>query len=276
MIFGFAGAGRMGSAMVLRLLAAGHSVTVLDRSPAGRGDLTAAGATVTTEVAALAAAEVAGVCVLTDAQVQTVCLDGGLLDVMAPGSALVVHTTCSPVTVDLLGQQAGKRGITVVDAATSGGPHDIAAGRLTLYAGGTEQDVQRVRPFLAAYGNPILHVGPRGAGQQVKLLNNAVFAANIGLLAQAVAVGAQLGVPEGGLLQALRHGSGSSRALDGVASAGSVAGFATAVGEFLGKDLAVVRQVAADVGVDLGVLAGAHDVLENFLPVTATAPPAAG
>jgi 3-hydroxyisobutyrate dehydrogenase-like beta-hydroxyacid dehydrogenase len=262
---GFAGAGRMGGPMVLRLLAAGHSVTVLARSAGASPDLAAAGAEVTTDVSALGGAEVVGVCVLKDEQVRTLCLDEGLLAAMAPGSALVVHTTCSPKTVGLLGQHGEARGITVVDAAVSGGPHDIADGRITLYVGGADDAVARVRPFLAAYGDPILPVGSLGAGQQVKLLNNAVFAANIGIVAQAVAVAAELGVPEAGLLAAIGHGSGSSRALDMIAATGSVAGFAARVGEFIGKDLAVVRQVAADLGVDLGALDDAHAVLDRIL-----------
>jgi 3-hydroxyisobutyrate dehydrogenase-like beta-hydroxyacid dehydrogenase len=251
---GFAGAGRMGGPMVLRLLAAGHPVTVLAHSAGAREDLAAAGAEVTTDVSALG-----------DAEIVALCLDEGLLAAMAPGSALVVHTTCSPTTVGLLGKHAEARGITVVDAAVSGGPHDIADGRITLYVGGADAAVARVRPFLAAYGDPILPVGPLGAGQQVKLLNNAVFAANIGIVAQAVAVAAELGVPEAALLAAIGHGSGSSRALDLIAATGSVAGFAARVGEFIGKDLAVVRQVAADLGVDLGALDDAHAVLARLL-----------
>ena len=262
---GFAGAGRMGGAMVRRLLAAGHAVTVLDHSPAARADLAAAGATVTTDVGALGGAEVTGVCVLTDAQVRAVCLDDGLLAALAPGSSLIVHTTCSPRTIELLGARAERRGVAVLDAGISGGPHDIAAGRLTLYVGGTAAEVERAGPFLRAYGDPVLHVGSRGAGQLVKLLNNAVFAANIGIVAQAAAVATQLGLAEGSLLRALTHGSGSSRALDGIAARGSVAGFAAAVAEFLGKDLAVVREVALDLGADLGALAGAHDVLAGLL-----------
>jgi 3-hydroxyisobutyrate dehydrogenase-like beta-hydroxyacid dehydrogenase len=265
MNLGFAGAGRMGDPMVRRLLAAGHPVTVLTRSPDTHQDLAAAGAEVTADVTALANAVAVAVCVLKDEQVRSVCLDGGLLDAMAPGSVLIVHTTCSPRTVDLLGKHAEARDITVVDAAVSGGPHDIAAGRLTVYAGGTDDAVRLVRPILAAYADPILHVGGRGAGQQVKLLNNAVFAANIGIVAQVVAVAAQLGIAEPGLLEALSAGSGASRALQGIAAAGSVAGFTARIGEFISKDLTVVRQAAADLGVDLGALDDAHRVLDGLL-----------
>ncbi len=262
---GFAGAGRMGGPMVLRLLAAGHSVTVLEHTPGTHPDLAAAGASLATDVAALGAAEIVAVCPLKDEQVRSLGLDQGLLAAMAPGSALIVHTTCSPKTVDLLARHAEARGITVVDAAVSGGPQDIADGRITLYVGGSDDEVAWVRPFLAAYGDPILPVGPRGAGQQVKLLNNAVFAANIGIVAQAVAIAAELGVPEPGLLAAIARGSGSSRALEMIAATGSVAGFAARVGEFIGKDVAVIRQVAAELDVDLGALNDAHEVLDRLL-----------
>jgi 3-hydroxyisobutyrate dehydrogenase-like beta-hydroxyacid dehydrogenase len=266
MKLGFAGAGRMGGQMVRRLLAAGHAVTVLAHSDPAREGLAPDGAAVTVDVReAAAGAEMVGVCVHTDAQVREACLDSGLIDAMAPGSALIVHTTCSPRTIDLLAAFGEPRGITVVDAPVSGGPHDIADGRITLYVGGTPEAVERVRPFLAAFGDPIVHLGPRGAGQRVKLLNNAVFAANIGIVAQAVAVAAELGVPEDTLLLSLRNGSGSSKALDSIARTGSVAGFAAVIGEFIGKDLAVARAIAADCGVDLGALADAHRVLDRLL-----------
>ncbi|MFJ3774582.1 NAD(P)-dependent oxidoreductase [Streptomyces sp. NPDC090075] len=262
---GFVGAGRMGRPMVRRLLAAGHPVTVLARSAGLRGDLAAEGAEVTTEVGAFAEAEAVVVCVLTDTQVREVCLDGGLLDAMPSGSVLIVHTTCSPRTADLLAERARARGIHAVDAAISGGPQDIAAGRLTLFVGGPSEAVERVRPVLAAYGDPVLHLGPSGSGQRVKLLNNAVFAANLGILAQAVTVAAELGVPEEDLLRGVGHGSGASRALDGVAHLGSVRDFAARVAEFLGKDLAVIRETTAGLGVGLGALGDAHDVLARLL-----------
>ena len=118
----------------------------------------------------------------TDEQVAQVCLAGVLVAAMPPGAALVVHTTGSPRTAQAIA--AHSPGIDVLDAPVSGGPHDIAAGSVTLFVGGPDDAVARVRPVLAAYGDPILHVGPLGAGQAVKLINNALFAAQIGLLAR--------------------------------------------------------------------------------------------
>jgi 3-hydroxyisobutyrate dehydrogenase-like beta-hydroxyacid dehydrogenase len=266
MRIGFVGAGRIGRPMVARLVGAGHRVRALARSePAGRW-LTGAGATpiaAVPEVADGAGAVV--VCVHTDEQVRAVCLEAGLVEAMPAGTVLVVHTTGSPDTAELLAERAAGRGIAVVDAPISGGPHDIEAGRVTLFVGGTAAGLQRARPVLSAYGDPVLHLGPVGSGQRVKLVNNVVFAANIGLVAQAVAVAARLGIAESSLLDGLRHGSADSRALAGIAGRGSVAAFAESVGEFVGKDIAVVRRVAAELGTDLGPLEDAYRVLGRLL-----------
>ena len=186
-------------------------------------------------------ADVVVVCVFTDEQVREVCLADGVIAAMPAGSALVLHTTGSPRTVESIAEQAAPRGVEVVDAPVSGGPHNAAAGALTLFVGGADDTVARVRPVLSCYGDPVLHVGPLGAGQKVKLVNNALFAAHIGLLADAVELGARLGVTESALLDALPHGSASSRVLDIVAARGSVASFIDTAGEFVGKDIAVVR-----------------------------------
>jgi 3-hydroxyisobutyrate dehydrogenase-like beta-hydroxyacid dehydrogenase len=245
----------MGRPMVGRLVAAGHRVQVLGRSAQARETLAADGArAVTTAAVAGDGAEAVLVCVYTDEQVRDVCLGTELLAGMPGGSVLVVHTTCRPHTIEAVAERAAPHGIGVVDAAVSGGPHDIAAGRLTLFAGGDADAVACVQPALESYGRPVLHVGPLGAGQRVKLVNNALFAAHIGLLADAVRLGRELGVDEAVLLGALSYGSAASRALAGAVPRGSVALFAAAVGDFLGQDVAVVRTIAAELGADLGAV----------------------
>lgn len=263
---GFIGAGRMGRPMVRRLVEAGYQVRVLGRSAEARRTLAAAGAQVVGDVA-----EVGGgtdavlVCVHTDEQVLDVCLGGGLFDTMADGSVLVVHTTGSPYTIEAIAEAAAPHGIDVIDSPVSGGPHNAAAGRLTLFVGGAEDAVSRIRSVLDSYGDPVLHVGPSGAGQRVKLINNALFAAQIGLLSDAVQLGSQLGVDEAVLLGALPRASAASRALIGAVQKGSVATFAATVGEFLTKDLRVVRTVAAELGGDLGALDDAFRALTRAL-----------
>ncbi len=213
---GFIGAGRMGRPMVARLVEAGHDVGVLGRTAEKRRDLEQLGARAVSELAeAGAQADVVVLCVFTDEQVREVCLDSALLPSMPPGSALVVHTTANPNTIDAIAARAND--IDVVDAAVSGGPHDIAAGRLTLFVGGSDEAVTRLQPVLGCYGDPVLHVGPSGAGQKVKLVNNALFAGHIGLLAESIRLGERLGVPESTLLAALPHGSATSRVLSLVA-----------------------------------------------------------
>ncbi|OBI35419.1 6-phosphogluconate dehydrogenase [Mycobacterium colombiense] len=246
--------------MMGRLVAAGHEVNALGRSAEKRSEVQQLGARAVNEAAEAGAdADVVVLCVFTDQQVRDVCLDTALLPSMPPGSTLVVHTTANPNTIEAVAERAN--GIDVVDAAVSGGPHDIEAGRLTLFVGGADQAVDRVRPLLGCYGDPVLHVGPTGAGQKVKLVNNALFAAQIGLLAESIRLGERLGVPESTLLTALQHGSATSRVLNLVAAGGCVASFIEVAGDFVGKDLAVVRGVAEELGDGLGAL---DDVIEKI------------
>jgi 2-hydroxy-3-oxopropionate reductase len=241
--------------MVARLVEGGHDVRVLGRSAEKRAAIAQLGAQAVADAGEVSAhADAVVVCVFTDEQVHEVCLDGDLLTTMASGSALVVHTTGSPRTVEAIAARAASHRVDVVDAPVSGGPHNAAAGALTLFVGGADDAVTRLRPVLSCYGDPVLHVGPLGAGQKVKLVNNSLFAAHIGLLSGSVELGRRLGVPESTLLAALPHGSAASRVLDIVAAGGSVASFIETAGEFVGKDVAVVRTIAAELGSDLGPL----------------------
>ncbi|MEU4311496.1 NAD(P)-dependent oxidoreductase [Nocardia sp. NPDC024068] len=255
MRIGFVGAGRMGVPMIRRLVAAGHEVRAVGRTPAARDAITGAGAT------AVGAAPEAGrqadavvICVFTDQQVREVCLDSGLLETMPAGSLLILHTTGSPDTATAIAAAPAAAGRPVVDAPVSGGPHNIADGSLTVFLGGAPEAVERARPVLAAYADPILAVGALGNGQRVKLVNNSLFAAQIGLVTEAVRLAGQLGLAESEILAALPHASSSSRAVLSVAAKGSVAAFSESVGDFLRKDVAVARELAARLGSDLGLL----------------------
>ena len=243
----------MGGSMVRRLVEAGHEVRALGRSVEKRRAVRELGAQPVTDLADVGAdADVVVVCVFTDEQVRQVCLESFLLSTMQPGAVLVIHTTGSPRTAENVDAQAQSCGVDVIDAPVSGGPHDIAAGQVTLFVGGSDQAVERARLVLASYGDPILHVGPIGAGQSVKLVNNTLFAAQIGLLHEAVRLGDRLGVDEQRLLEAIGHGSAASRVASIVGARGSVEAFIDMVGEFVGKDVAVVRKIAAELGTDLG------------------------
>jgi len=253
---GFIGSGRMGQPIVERLVAAGHDVTVHTRHPEKRANTGADGASwAETVEATVRDADAVFVVVLTDEQVRSVCLGpDGAIAAMTAGSTLVQHTTSDPETARLLFEAGAERGVGVLDAALSGGPHDIAAGRLTLWVGGDEARLEETRPLLETYASPVMFVGPAGNGQRVKLVNNALFVAQVGLAVDAVRVAGSLGIDEKVILAALQHGSGASRALGVVAGGGSVDAVAERLADLMSKDVDVVREVARATGADLGII----------------------
>jgi 3-hydroxyisobutyrate dehydrogenase-like beta-hydroxyacid dehydrogenase len=173
---GFIGSGRMGRPMVDRLRAAGHDVTVLVRRAQARDAAEADGLEWAETVAATVDdADVVVVVVLRDDQVRDVCLGpDGAVGAMKQGATLVQHTTSDPATARQLAKAGAVRGIRVLDAAISGGPHDIAAGTLTLWVGGEEAVLDEMRPVLATYASPVMFVGPPGNGQRVTRQQRAV------------------------------------------------------------------------------------------------------
>jgi 3-hydroxyisobutyrate dehydrogenase-like beta-hydroxyacid dehydrogenase len=251
---GFIGAGQMGRPMVDRLLAAGFPVSVFVRRPEVAEELANAGAVIVSSIADLSASvDVLCVCTFSDAQLRQVVFgDDGALAALPAGSALVNHVTGSPQLIRQLADQA-PAGVRVVDAPMSGSADQIRAGQLTLLVGAAPDDVELVRPVLAAYADPIIHVGDVGDGQRIKLVNNLVFAVNLHLATLAADVGQSLGIPPAKLAQVLQHCSGASRALSLLADIPAEA-MVEAARPFLAKDVAVVREVAAELGVDLGLL----------------------
>jgi 3-hydroxyisobutyrate dehydrogenase-like beta-hydroxyacid dehydrogenase len=254
---GFVGAGRMGWPMVLRLRDAGHELTVLCRSEQARARAAAAGVAAAPSIAQACAAALVIVCVFTDDQVADVCLrPGGVVDSARRGSTVVIHTTGSPMTAEAVADAGRSKQVAVLDAPVSGGPNDIEAGAITLFVGGAGPVLEAARPALAAYGSPIIHAGPAGFGQRLKLVNNALFAANLGLTADAMRLGAELGLADDVLFEGLTAGSSGRPAIGIVRFSGSVGRLAATIGAFVGKDVRVARSVAGQLGADLGVIGG--------------------
>jgi 3-hydroxyisobutyrate dehydrogenase-like beta-hydroxyacid dehydrogenase len=256
MKIGFIGAGRMGRPILDQLASGGHAVRVLARSEERKADAARDGLASGESVArTVRDAGVVFVVVLDDQQVRAVCLGrDGALAAMPLGSTLVIHTTCNPETVRAIAVEGGMRGIRLLDAALSGGPLDIAAGSLTLWVGGDEMVLDEVRPLLELYSSPIRHVGPVGNGQLTKLVNNALFVAQVGLAVDAVRVAGCLGIDSTEILAAVQDGSGASRALSIVAQLATPERIGDALGDLMLKDVTVVRDVAARMGTDLGLI----------------------
>jgi 3-hydroxyisobutyrate dehydrogenase-like beta-hydroxyacid dehydrogenase len=250
---GIIGTGEMGRPLVDRVLAAGHEVAAYARRREVRDDLTAAGVEVVDGVETLGAdRDVVLLYVYADEQVRSVALDDGLVDAMAPGSLLVIHTTGSPSTAQAIGAAANVRGVRVVDAPGSGGPEQVADGTLNLFVGGDTDDVERARPMFAAYTSHVTHFGALGAGQMVKLLNNLLFGAHVELAIEAARIAGTFGIDPAELARVLHTCSGQSFSLDLIASMGSAQALVDGAGPYIHKDVVVARRVAADIGAPLG------------------------
>lgn len=252
---GFVGAGRMGRPIIDRLVAAGHELTVLTRRPEARAAAENAGLTCAGSVReTVRDAQVVFNVVLDDAQVRAALLgEEGAIGAMPVGAILVQHTTCDPRTALSVATAGAGRGVRVLDAAISGTPGDIADGQLTLWVGGEEAALDEIRPLLDTYASPIMFVGPVGNGQRVKLVNNALFVAQVGLAVDAVRLAGSMGISEPQILAAVQQGSGGSRALGSVASIG-VEALGPRLAALMSKDVSVVREVSKRSGVDLGLL----------------------
>jgi 3-hydroxyisobutyrate dehydrogenase-like beta-hydroxyacid dehydrogenase len=166
--------------MAERLQRAGFNLTVFDvRDEAVRRlrDLGARPAGSPGDVAA--GADVVLTCVLYDHQVQQIFHgEDGILAGASPGLVVTVHSTVPPQVLQELAVAAAGRGVDLVDAPVSGASLGAEQGTLTCIVGGSDDAVVRVRPVLAAVASDIVHVGPVGAAQVVKLANNIMFHGN--------------------------------------------------------------------------------------------------
>ncbi|MEX5637583.1 NAD(P)-dependent oxidoreductase [Parafrankia sp. FMc2] len=266
---GFVGLGNQGAPIARRIVDAGFSTTLWARRPSALEPFAGAGAKVAGSLVELgASSEVVGVCVLDDAAVEEVVAGpGGVLEGMRAGGIVMVHSTVHPETCVRLGEVASSRGITVVDAPVSGGRLVAEAGRLLVMVGGDEPAVARVRPVLATFGNPVLHLGMLGAGQRAKLLNNLTLTANLAVAEGAFALAAQLDVDPDMFAQVLAHGSGNSTGAKMLRpeSGYSLAAMRDTAGPLLCKDARLAAELAAAAGADaLSVFAAADTALESM------------
>src|SRR6478752_7722845 len=244
----FVGAGQIGAPMSERLLAAGHKLTVFARRAEVREHFARLGAAVTDSLAEAAeGADAVHLALYSDEQLAEVTL--GAADSGQGG--LVSHTTGSPATIQRIADAGNGH---VVDAPFSGGADDVLAGHLTVMLGGAPADVARARDTVGTYADPMVEIGALGTALVVKLVNNALFAANIQLVAQAEQIANDLGVDTPTLARVIQESSGASYVMGLIASMGSTTTLVDAAGHYMRKDIDVVRDVVDGLGVDLGIL----------------------
>jgi 3-hydroxyisobutyrate dehydrogenase-like beta-hydroxyacid dehydrogenase len=239
--------------MATRLLAAGVPLTVHNRSPERQQPLAAAGARATGDAAsAVAGAELVCLCLSDDAAVQAVL--ESIEAALKPGSLVIDFSTISPATSQAMATALQQRGVGYIDAPVTGGTEGARAGTLSVLVGAAAADLRRARPLLQVVGDRISHLGPVGAGQQAKAVNQVLVAGSYAAAAEAIALAQRLGLPMDTLLTALRSGAAGSWALthraDGMVEGHYPLGFKLALHR---KDLAIAQQAAAAVNLPLPI-----------------------
>jgi len=209
----FIGLGLMGARMAASLARAGHEVTVHNRTAEkARAWADEHGGRVAgspREAAEGASAVIT--MVVHGAQVEEVLLgEDGALHGAAEGTLFVDMSTIAPDDARRLGAALAERGMAFVDAPVTGSSPKAQDGTLTIMAGGADADLERARPLFEAMGEAILHVGELGHGQTVKVISNAVAAANCATLAQGLVVGKAAGVDLEALVEVMAAGSANS------------------------------------------------------------------
>jgi 3-hydroxyisobutyrate dehydrogenase-like beta-hydroxyacid dehydrogenase len=251
---GWIGLGNIGALMAARVLGAGHELAAYARG-AGQEAVASAGGKLTKDYLAVASdCDVLGVGLFSDAQVREVLFDQGVLAVLSPGAVLAVHTTGSPALARELAERA-PAGVETLDACFSGGPAETSRGELVLMVGGTDEGLGRARPVLSTYANRIHHVGPAGAGQTLKLLNNLAFATNLGYAAEIMRLAQGQGLDTAAAAQVIQQSSGSSMAMSMFAGGRTPEQVLDIVRHYMVKDVQAAEAAAQALGVDFAAFA---------------------
>jgi 3-hydroxyisobutyrate dehydrogenase len=212
----FLGLGIMGSRMAANLARAGFELTVWNRteSKARRFSDEHRAALAPTPAQAAETSDIVVTMVVDGAQVEELLLgEQGVAANARRGTLCVDCSTIGRSATLEIGRRLAEREIALVDAPVTGSSPRAEDGTLTIMAGGSDEDFARARPLLEAMGKLIVHCGPLGHGQMVKLINNAVAAANATVLGQALIVWARAGVDLDALTEVMGAGSGASAML---------------------------------------------------------------
>jgi 3-hydroxyisobutyrate dehydrogenase-like beta-hydroxyacid dehydrogenase len=179
-----------------------------------------------------------------------------------PGALFVDMTTIAPTAARRVGARLERHGIAFVDAPVTGSSPRAEAGTLTIMVGGAPADLERARPLFEVMGELVVHVGEVGQGQMVKVINNAVAAANAVALGEALLVGRAAGVDLDALEQVMGAGSGGSAMLALKAGPMRRHDFATLFKlEHMLKDVRLCLEEAHAAGVPFAAAGRAEEVL---------------
>jgi 2-hydroxy-3-oxopropionate reductase len=209
------GAGAMGGAIGTRLLETANRLTVFDLDAEKVATLTAKGAKSAASAADAAASADFVIFSLNSAKIVHAAAfgPGGAADRARPGTLFIDMSSIDPETTRELAAEAAGRGLRWVDSPLSGGAPKALIGELTLMAGGDPQDVADAHQLLKHVASNYTHMGPAGAGQTTKLINQVLCGLNFLAVAEATQLALDAGVDAAKIPQALRGGRADSAIL---------------------------------------------------------------
>jgi 3-hydroxyisobutyrate dehydrogenase-like beta-hydroxyacid dehydrogenase len=255
----FVGLGVMGFPMAGHLAAKGHTTTVFNRTPARAESWCArfGGSFAATPAAAATDAEIVAVCVGNDADLRSVVLGPeGILAGLAPGGIVVDHTTASAEVARELAAVAAAQGKHFIDAPVSGGQAGAENGALTIMCGGETEPFSRAEPVLRAYGRAVTLMGPSGAGQLTKMVNQICIGGLLQALSEAIVFTQRAGLDPDKVLATISKGAAQSWQMENrwATMAAGKFDFGFAV-DLMRKDLGIVLDEARRNGTPLPVTA---------------------
>jgi 3-hydroxyisobutyrate dehydrogenase len=209
---GFIGLGTMGMPMAQNLLKAGFGVTVYNRTAAKAEKMAKEGARHAASPKAVAEANPVIVTIVSDTPVvETVVLGkGGVIEGIRPGSVVIDMSTISPEATRRMAALLKEKGGDMLDAPVSGGEQGAIDGTLSIMVGGEAKVLERCRHVLSALGKTIVHVGPNGTGQTVKLMNQILVAGNLNAAVEALIFARKQGVDLDKAIDAIKGGAAGS------------------------------------------------------------------
>jgi 3-hydroxyisobutyrate dehydrogenase-like beta-hydroxyacid dehydrogenase len=201
--------------------------------------------------------------VVDGGQVREVLLgEQGVAQGAEPGTLCVDMSTIAPAQTRAIGVRLAERGLRMLDAPVTGSSPKAQDGTLTIMAGGDAGDFARAEPLLRVMGELVVHVGELGQGEMVKLINNAVAAANAATVGEALIVAQRTGVDLDALVEVMAKGSGGSAMLDLKATPMREHDYTTLFKlEHMLKDVRLCLEEAQDAAVPFASAARARDVL---------------